>query len=74
MGHPQEVLVEGPARKGKGMLVGRTRGFRKVVFPSSADWIGELVSVPILESSVSTLIGGAPLNSQVSSELVPVAA
>lgn len=74
IGYPQEVLVEGPARKGKGMLVGRTRGFRKVVFPGSPDWIGELVSIPILDSSVSTLMGGAPLSNQIPSKLVPASA
>lgn len=57
VGTVQEILVEGPARKGEGMYVGRTRGFRKVIFPGSERLVGELVPVRIGESSVTTLKG-----------------
>ena len=57
VGTVQEILVEGPARKGEGMYMGRTRGFRKVIFPSSERLVGELVPVRIDESSVTTLKG-----------------
>ena len=57
VGTVQEILVEGPARKGEGMYMGRTRGFRKVIFPGSERLVGELVPVRIDESSVTTLKG-----------------
>ena len=57
VGAVQEILVEGPARKGEGMYMGRTRGFRKVIFPGSERLVGELVPVRIDESSVTTLKG-----------------
>ena len=53
----QEVLVEGPARKGEGMFMGRTRGFRKVVFPGNERMVGELLDVTIEEPSVTVLKG-----------------
>ena len=39
------------------MYMGRTRGFRKVIFPGSERLVGELVPVRIDESSVTTLKG-----------------
>ena len=57
VGTTQEILVECPARKGEGMFMGRTRGFRKVIFPASQRLVGELVDVEIEESSVTTLKG-----------------
>ncbi len=57
VGTTQEILVEGPARKGEGMFMGRTRGFRKVIFPASQRLVGEMVDVEIEESSVTTLKG-----------------
>jgi len=57
VGTVQEILVEGPARKGEGMYMGRTRGFRKVIFPGSERLVGELMPVRIGESSVTTLKG-----------------
>ena len=57
VGTTQEILVEGPARKGAGMFMGRTRGFRKVIFPATERLVGELVQVDIEESSVTTLKG-----------------
>ncbi len=57
IGTEQEILVEGPARKGEGMFAGRTRGFRKVVFKASQRLIGQLVPVRITSASVTTLTG-----------------
>ena len=57
VGTTQEILVEGPARKGEGQYMGRTRGFRKVIFPGSERLVGELVRVRIEASSVTTLKG-----------------
>ena len=57
VGSVQEVLVEGPAKKGEGMYAGRNRGFRKIIFPGSERLIGQLVPVTINRASVSTLFG-----------------
>lgn len=57
VGTIQEVLVEGPARKGGGMLMGRTRGYRKVVFPGQPSMIGELMEIRIAEATVTVLKG-----------------
>ncbi len=73
VGSVQEVLVEGPARKGEGMLQGRTRGFRKVVFPGRERQIGEIIPVRIDSASVTTL-NGQPVLSGIDSELTPISA
>ncbi len=57
LGTTQEILVEGPARKGDGLFQGRTRGNRKVIFPGRSRLIGELVNVRIEKASPSTLLG-----------------
>lgn len=57
VGSIQEILVEGPARKGEGMLMGRTRGYRKVVFPGPPSMIGELINIHIKEATVTVLKG-----------------
>jgi len=57
VGSVQEVLVEGPAKKGEGMYAGRNRGFRKIIFPGSERLAGQLVPVKITRASVSTLFG-----------------
>lgn len=57
LGTTQEILVEGPAKKGHNMFAGRNRGFRKIIFPGTERLIGELVNVKIKETSVSTLLG-----------------
>jgi len=58
----QEVLVEGTARKGEGMFVGRNPGNRKVIFPASPRLIGQMVPVHIREATVSTLLGDLVLS------------
>lgn len=57
IGAVQEILVEGPARKGERMYTGRTRGNRKVVFCGSRRLVGELIPVRIEDVSASTLYG-----------------
>ena len=53
-----EVLVESQARKGRGDLMGRTRCYRKVIFPAVRDLIGQIVPVQINEAS-STILKGS---------------
>ncbi len=57
IGTTQEILVEGPARKGDGVYTGRTRGNRKAVFSGSERLVGELIQVKIERATVSTLYG-----------------
>lgn len=57
VGTTQEVLLEGKAKRGENMFIGRTRGFRKVIVPASERLIGELVQVQITDASVSSLNG-----------------
>ncbi len=52
----QEVLVEGPARKGN-LYHGRTPGNRVVLFPASERLVGELVPVRVNRVTVSSLYG-----------------
>lgn len=59
VGSVQEVLVEGPARRGETMLVGRTPNYRKVVFPGPDRLIGHLVPVRLTSATVTTLTGEA---------------
>ena len=57
MGTSQEVLVEGPARRGENLYQGRTRGNRKVIFTGAERLVGELLEVKINRASVTTLFG-----------------
>jgi len=57
IGTVQEVLVEGPARRGEGMLSGRTPHHRKVIFPGPLGWVGELVPVRIQRATVAATEG-----------------
>lgn len=57
VGRVEAVLVEGSAKKGVGMMSGRTAGFRRVNFPGHADWIGRIVAVEITEGLPNSLKG-----------------
>lgn len=57
VGTVEEVLFEGPARKGEDMFVGRTRGHRKVIVKATPRLIGQLVPVRIQRATTSTLFG-----------------
>ena len=59
VGSLQEILVEGPARKGEGMLMGRTRGYRKVIFPGKERLLGELIKIRITGATVTVLKGNS---------------
>ena len=43
------------------MYMGRTRGYRKVVFPGNERLVGELIPVSINDASVSTLFASADI-------------
>ncbi len=60
VGTVQEVLAEGPDRKGRGNLMGRTRGNRKVFFPADSNLMGQLVPVRIARATTAAL-HGAPV-------------
>ena len=57
VGKRYEVLVEGKAKRGKDMLVGRTRCNRRVVFEGNQVLAGELLDIEIKDVSATTLIG-----------------
>jgi tRNA-2-methylthio-N6-dimethylallyladenosine synthase len=56
VGTVQEVLVEGPDRKGAGYM-GRTRGNRVVHFAAAERLVGELVPVRITRATTAVLYG-----------------
>ena len=57
VGSTQEVLVEGPARKGDGMFMGRNRGNRKILFPGDAGMVGHMLPVFIEGATPTVLLG-----------------
>ena len=57
VGTTQEVLLEGKAKRGEDMFIGRTRGHRKVIVPASERLVGQLVDVHITDATVSSLNG-----------------
>ena len=57
VGTVQEVLFEGPAKRGESMFVGRTRGHRKVIVKASPRLVGQLVPVRIERATISSLFG-----------------
>ncbi|MEM7791680.1 MAG: tRNA (N6-isopentenyl adenosine(37)-C2)-methylthiotransferase MiaB [Verrucomicrobiota bacterium] len=57
IGKTEEVLIEGPARKGEGKYVGRTPGFRKVIIDANDRLVGEIVPVRFDRATASTLFG-----------------
>jgi len=57
VGRTYEVLVEGPAKKPVGAMMGRTSGNKVVVFQASGVHPGDYVNVTITRSTSATLIG-----------------
>jgi tRNA-2-methylthio-N6-dimethylallyladenosine synthase len=57
IGKTEEVLFEGPAKKGEDMFVGRTPGNRVVIVKASPRLVGQLVPVRFNRVTVSTLFG-----------------
>ena len=56
-GTVQEVLVEGPGKRGNHQLSGRTPGNKVVNFFSTTDLKGELVLLKIIEGFQNSLLG-----------------
>ena len=57
VGQVEEVLVEGPAKKGQGLMTGRSRAGRAVNFAGPSDLAGVLAEVMITEGHVNSLKG-----------------
>jgi tRNA-2-methylthio-N6-dimethylallyladenosine synthase len=57
IGTSEDVLFEGPAKKGENMFVGRTAGNRVVIVKASPRLVGQLVPVRFDRVTVSTLFG-----------------
>ncbi len=57
VGTVQPVLLEGPARKGAGVFMGRTPTNRKVLVPAAARLVGQTVPVRITGATVTVLSG-----------------
>ena len=57
IGSVEPVLVEGPARKGEGMFMGRNPGNRKLIFPATGRLVGQIVPVRVTDATVSILMG-----------------
>jgi tRNA-2-methylthio-N6-dimethylallyladenosine synthase len=57
IGRTFEVLVEGPAKKPVGAMMGRTSGNKVVVFPASDVRPGDYVNVTVTRATSATLIG-----------------
>ena len=51
------VLVEGPARRGEGMLAGKTPQFKTAIFPARGARPGDIVNVRIESATAHTLVG-----------------
>jgi tRNA-2-methylthio-N6-dimethylallyladenosine synthase len=50
VGRDVEVLVDGPAERGEGLVAGRARSNKLVIFPGGAELVGSLVSVKLTEA------------------------
>ena len=53
----EDVLFEGPAKKGEGMFVGRTRGNRVVIVKANKRLVGQIVPVRFSRVTANTLYG-----------------
>ncbi|MGJ8640545.1 MAG: tRNA (N6-isopentenyl adenosine(37)-C2)-methylthiotransferase MiaB [Opitutaceae bacterium] len=57
VGKVEDVLFEGPAKKGEDMFIGRTRGNRVVIVKATPRLIGQIVPVRFDRVTASTLFG-----------------
>jgi tRNA-2-methylthio-N6-dimethylallyladenosine synthase len=57
IGREVEVLVEGPARRDAGQLLGKSRQFKTVVFPADGTPAGGLARVKVVGATSMTLLG-----------------
>ena len=56
-GRIEKVLVEGPSRKNKKTLTGRTESMKIVNFNGAPDMIGQIVKIRITEAKTYSLVG-----------------
>ncbi len=56
MGQIFPVLVEGPARRGEGMLSGKTPQFKTAIFPDTGPRIGDTIEVRVESATAHTLM------------------
>lgn len=56
-GTMQEILVEGPGKRGGAQLTGRTPGNKVVNFPAKTNLQGQLVTLSIIEGRQNSLLG-----------------
>ncbi|MDD4170554.1 MAG: tRNA (N6-isopentenyl adenosine(37)-C2)-methylthiotransferase MiaB [Desulfotomaculaceae bacterium] len=56
-GSVQQVLVEGESKTGSGLLIGRNRGNKMVVFQGEKELAGQIVKVQITEAHLARLTG-----------------
>ncbi len=59
VGQVQEVLIEGPAPRGEGLVTGKTRRHKQVVLPGDASLAGKLVPVRLTSSHLWGFTGDA---------------
>jgi tRNA-2-methylthio-N6-dimethylallyladenosine synthase len=59
VGEEAELLVDGPARRGDGLLSGRTRTNKQVVFPGGLRLVGRLLPVHLTEAHLWGFTGEA---------------
>ncbi len=57
IGKVETVLVEGPAKKGAGLMAGRTPSFRRINFPAPTELTGSMVEVLVTEARPNSLLG-----------------
>jgi len=57
VGTTQPVLVEGRAKRGENIFMGRNPSFRKVLFPATPDLMGKIVPVAITSATVTVIKG-----------------
>ena len=57
IGTVEDVLFEGPAKKGEDMFLGRTAGNRVVLVKASPRLIGQIVPVRLNRATAGTLFG-----------------
>jgi tRNA-2-methylthio-N6-dimethylallyladenosine synthase len=57
IGEEVEVLVDGPAARGEGLLAGRARNNKQVILPGTLDLRGSLVTIRLTEAHLWGFMG-----------------
>ena len=60
VGEEAEVLVDGPAHRGEGLLAGRARNNKQVIFPGGPSLAGSLVTVRLAEAHLWGFMAASP--------------